>query len=138
MPVIGEIREEGMRIRSVGDIRQKVGAEDVRAVEVRRRIRGAQVIGVIAGEEESDIALLIIGVAEGVAGAYLVVVREAFLEMCLKRIVGRCAHSFKECGIGAVPNVGSAEVDVAAIVGAPGLIGDGSKILAVRTSADIL
>jgi hypothetical protein len=59
-----------------GTIHLEVGAEDVGAVEVRRGPRIAQVLGVVAGEEQADVALFVEGVAPGVAGAGLEVVRE--------------------------------------------------------------
>jgi hypothetical protein len=61
-------------VRRVGHQHLEVGGEDMGAVEVRRGIGLAQVVGVVAGKEEADVALLIESVAEGIACASLDVV----------------------------------------------------------------
>ena len=130
-PAVGGVGEQGVGAGEIGEERGEVGGEDVGAVEVRRGVGLAQVVGVVAGEEEADVGLLVERVAVGVADATGDVVGEPLFDVGLEGVVGGGADGLKEGGVGAVADVGDAEVGIASVLGVPRLAGDRGVVVAL-------
>ena len=77
----------------------EVCAKYIRAIEVRRCVGITQSVGVVAGEEQADVALLVERVAPGIAGSALNVIGEAFFQMSFKCVICRIADCLEEDGI---------------------------------------
>ena len=87
MPIIGNVRCRRIVLDQLGRVDLEICAEYIRAVKVRRSPRTAQILGVVAGKEDADVALLVERVAVGVAGAKLVVIREALFNVRFEGII---------------------------------------------------
>ena len=124
VPVIRNIGKCRVRPGGVWNLDLEIGAEYICAVIVGKGIGVVQVIGIVAGEEQTNVALFIVGMAEGVAGADLKIMRQAFFKVRFKRIVSGVANRFEECRVRAVTDIRHTEVGIAAVGRVPGLVGD--------------
>src|SRR5580698_6094610 len=83
-PSVREIAGQVVGVHQVRKREEIIEGDDVCPVEVRGRVRAAQIAGIVAGEEESHIALLVESVRVGVGGAHLNPVAHAFFNVNLQ------------------------------------------------------
>ena len=130
IPVVDELRGQGVRRGSVGNRCLEVGGKDVGAVVVGRRPGVPQIVGIVAGEKQPEVALVVESMAPGVAGAPHEVMGKALVELDLEGIVSGTANRLEHRCIGTETDVGGTEVGVATVFSVPRLTSDGVVVIA--------
>ena len=123
-PAVGDLAFERVLVGESGNLDHIVEADDVRAVEVRRAIRAAQIERIVAVEEEAQPALLVEGVRPGIRASGLNTVADVLLNMRLERVIGIDSCRLVRDRLRRIADIGHAQIDVAALI--IGLVGDGS------------
>jgi len=115
-PAVDEVALQSALGHQLGQLVGVGEVEHMFAVEVGQAVAGAQVGRVVAVIEETQSALLVGGVREGVRGSGLQAMAEALVHMKLRRVVLRDARRPVVDRLAGVANVRNAEVHVAAFV----------------------
>ena len=97
----------------------KLATKHLRTVKVGRGPGVAQILGVVAGEKQANVALFIEGMAPGVAAADLEVMRQPLLYVRFQCVVGRVTNCLEVRGIGTKPDIRCPEVGVARVERVP-------------------